>query len=159
LIPAVAQNALDLNYDGLMIEVHSNPDAALSDREQQLTPQAFLELIDSLIIRKEKVDDRLFLSMLEELRDRIDSIDENILVLIAERMNLARNIGQYKKENNMTIFQVERWNEILLTRQRSGSLKDLDLDFIFRLYSMIHDESIRLQTGILNSTNIPKETE
>lgn len=159
LIQAVAQNALDLNYDGLMIEVHPDPDNALSDREQQLTPVAFHELISSLVIRNEKVNDRLFIGILEELRDRIDSIDENILALMAERMNLARNIGHYKKENNMTVFQVERWNEILLTRQRSGSLKDLDLDFIFRLYSLIHDESIRLQTGIMNTAEQRKLTE
>lgn len=159
LIPSIAQNALDLNYDGLMIEVHNNPEVALSDKEQQLTPAAFFELLDSLLIRKDKVDDRLFMSILEELRDRMDSIDENILILIAERMNLARSIGQYKKENNMAVFQVERWNEILITRQRSGSLKDLDLDFIFRMYSLIHDESIRVQTKIMNAPEVKKVSE
>lgn len=159
LIPSVAQNALDLNYDGLMIEVHNHPESALSDKEQQLTPAAFNELIDSLVIRNEKVDDRLFLSVLEEFRDRIDSIDEQILQLMGERMNLARSIGHYKKENNMTIYQVERWNEILITRQRSGSLKELDLEFIFKLYQLIHDESIRLQTGIMNSSEAKNVTE
>ncbi|HNP98770.1 MAG TPA: bifunctional 3-deoxy-7-phosphoheptulonate synthase/chorismate mutase type II, partial [Bacteroidia bacterium] len=150
LIQSVAQNALDLNFDGLMIEVHPNPSAALSDKEQQLTPPAFFEILDELIVRQPRTDDVVFLSLLEELRDRIDKIDEDILVLMAERMRVAREIGQYKKENNMTILQVERWREILQTRLQSGQTKELGSDFIFRLYELIHQESIQHQTQVMN---------
>ncbi len=159
LIHSVSQIALDLNYDGLMIEVHPNPDRAMSDAEQQMTPAALIDLLDKLVIRNAIVSDTLFLSLLEELRDRIDTIDEKLLVLLAERMNLAKNIGHYKKENNMTIFQAERWNEIVQTRQQSGNLKELDVDFIFGLYQLIHDESIRLQTEIMNSSEKGKVLE
>ena len=98
------------------------------------------------------MDDVIFLSLLEELRDRIDKIDEEILVLMAERMRVAREIGQYKKENNMTILQVERWTEILRTRLQSGLTKELSNEFIVRLYELIHQESIEHQTQVMNTT-------
>lgn len=158
LIKPIAQTALDLNFDGLMIEVHQDPSIALSDKNQQLLPNDFIELLDTLVIRKESVDDVIFLNLLEELRDRIDRIDEEILQLMAERMKVAREIGQYKRENNMTILQVERWNEILRTRQVSGLQKDLTREFIIHLYEKIHDESIHHQTQIMNSSEIPKES-
>ena len=100
MIQSVAECSFDLNFDGLMIEVHPNPSAALSDKEQQLTPPAFFEILDELIVRQPRTDDVVFLSLLEELRDRIDKIDEDILVLMAERMRVAREIGQYKKEKH-----------------------------------------------------------
>ncbi|MBK9542943.1 MAG: bifunctional 3-deoxy-7-phosphoheptulonate synthase/chorismate mutase type II [Bacteroidetes bacterium] len=152
LISSISQTALDLNYDGLMIEVHTDPDHALSDREQQLTPEAFLRILEELIVRQPLVDDVIFLSLLEELCDRIDKIDEEILVLMAERMRVAREIGQYKKENNMTILQVERWTEILRTRLQSGLTKELSNEFIVRLYELIHQESIEHQTQVMNTT-------
>ena len=102
-----------------------------------------------MIVRKASVDDVIFLNLLEELRDKIDLIDERILILMAERMSVAREIGQYKKENNMTILQVERWNEILKSRSQSAKLKELSLDFIFRFYELIHEESIRHQTEVM----------
>lgn len=150
LIQSVAQIALDLNFDGLMIEVHPDPENALSDKEQQLTPALFFEFLDSLVVRQPSFQDVIFLSLLEELRNRIDKIDEEILVLMAERMRVAREIGQYKKENNMTILQVERWSEILRTRQQSGLTKDLSKDFIFKFYELIHQESIQHQTEVMN---------
>ena len=149
LIPQLSQNALDLNYDGLMIETHIHPEQALSDRDQQLTPIQLKEILNDLIVRKASVDDVIFLNLLEELRDKIDLIDERILILMAERMSVAREIGQYKKENNMTILQVERWNEILKSRSQSAKLKELSLDFIFRFYELIHEESIRHQTEVM----------
>ena len=151
LIPQISQNALDLNFDGLMIEVHSHPEEALSDKEQQLTPASLMELLSSLVIRQASVDDAVFMNVLEELRDRIDSIDERILILMAERMGVANDIGRYKRDNNMTILQVERWNEILKTRLQSGEMKELSQEFITRLYALIHEESIRHQTEVMNN--------
>ena len=150
----VAQYAMDLNFDGLMVEVHTDPFHALSDNEQQLTPHAFHSLLENLIIRQPSVDDVLFNSLLEELRSRIDTLDERIITLIAERMSVARDIGQYKKDNNMTVLQVERWNEILRTRLQWGEVKELYGDFIRQLYSHIHDESIRQQTEVMNEKTV-----
>lgn len=150
LIPSLSQIALDLNYDGLMIESHMHPENALSDKEQQLTPEELSSILSNLIVRKSSVDDVMFMNLLDELRDQINSIDERILVLMAERMSIAREIGQYKKENNMTILQVERWNQILQTRGQSGEMKELGSDFVFRLLELIHEESIRQQTEIMN---------
>lgn len=150
LIPFVAQTAMDLNYDGLMIEVHPDPESALSDKAQQLVPEAFFELLSKLVIRQPLVDDVIFMNLLEDLRNRIDTIDEHILELLSERMKVAREIGHYKKENNMTIFQIERWNEIVKTRRQSGLMKELESDFVLRLYELIHETSIRYQTEIMN---------
>ena len=150
----ISQYAMDLNYDGLMIESHTNPDQALSDREQQLKPSELKNILESLIIRQPSVNDLMFMNLLEDLRDRIDSIDEEILSMMSERMSIARNIGQYKKENNMTVLQVERWNEILRTRIQSGEIKELNKDFILQLYSIIHDESIRQQTEVMNEEKV-----
>lgn len=154
MIPEVAQTAMDLNFDGLMIEVHNNPGEARSDKEQQLTPSQYGELLGNLIIRRPSVDDVIFLNLLDELRDRIDRMDENILSLMADRMRIAREIGRYKKENNMAIYQVERWNEILRTRQQSGVNKELNREFIVRLYELIHEESIRHQTEVMKNHEI-----
>ena len=150
MIPSLSQIALDLNYDGLMIESHINPDEAQSDKDQQLTPDALGELLANLVVRQSSVDDVMFLNLLDELRDRINSIDERILVLVAERMSVAREIGQYKKENNMTILKVERWNDILKTRSQSGEMKELRTEFLIKLWELIHENSIRHQTKIIN---------
>ena len=150
LIPFLAQNALDLNYDGLMIESHIYPEEAKSDKEQQVSPAELKDLLGELIVRQAVVSDVMFLNLLEELRDRIDTIDEKILILMAERMSVAREIGQYKKENNMTILQVQRWNEILSSRSKSGEMKEMGSDFIVKLYELIHQESIRQQTEVMN---------
>jgi chorismate mutase len=158
LIQSISQTALDLNYEGLMIEAHPDPAHAKSDQAQQLTPDALGGLLSSLVIRQPSVDDVIFLNLLEELRERIDLIDEEILVLMARRMNLAKQIGQYKKDNNMTILQVERWNEILKTRRKSGLEKELTLDFVVRLYELIHEESILHQTCVMNPNEMKEET-
>lgn len=151
LIASVAQTAMDLNYDGLMIESHSHPERALSDSQQQLTPGALKELLDHLVIRSAVVEDVIFLNLLEELRDKIDKMDEEILNKISERMDVAREIGRYKKENNITILQVERWNEILRTRLQFGLDHELTREFILKMYELIHDESILQQTYMMNS--------
>jgi chorismate mutase len=157
LIQSVAQTALDLNYEGLMIESHIDPDHAWSDAQQQLDPVELSALLKSLVVRKPSTDDIIFMNLLEELRDRIDIMDADILERMSERMKVAREIGRYKKENNMTILQVERWNEILTTRLQFGMNKELANDFIVRMYALIHDESIRQQTHVMNSMDIDKE--
>jgi chorismate mutase len=151
LIAGISQRALDLDFDGLMIESHINPEKALSDVEQQLTPAELGELLDSLVIRSVTADDVIFSSLLEELRDKIDTIDADILDKMSERMMIAREIGLYKKENNITILQVERWTEILRTRMALGLTKDLTEEFIKKLYALIHDESIHQQTTVMYS--------
>ena len=157
MIPSVSQTALDLNFDGLMIETHIHPENALSDAQQQLTPTALEALLKSLIVRHPSTDDIIFLNLLEELRDKIDQKDADILSMISERMAVAREIGKYKKENQMTILQVERWNEIMTTRLQFGMNKELTSEFISKLYALIHDESILQQTRVMNSSDVEKE--
>jgi chorismate mutase len=151
LIASVAQTALDLNYDGLMIESHAHPEQALSDSQQQLTPAALKELLANLVVRSAVVEDVIFLNLLEELRDKIDKLDEDILNKISDRMEIAREIGKYKKQNKITILQVERWNEILRTRLQFGLDHELTREFILKMYELIHDESILQQTQMMNS--------
>jgi len=145
----ISQFAMDLNYDGLMIESHFDPNSALSDAKQQVTPQALNALLDNLILRDLKVDDVIILSKLEDLRDQIDEVDDQIIKTLANRMNIARNIGDYKRLNNVTILQPERWDEILDTRTHNGIQNKLTKEFILRLYSLIHEESIHQQTKMM----------
>ena len=158
LIKEVAQIALDLQYNWLMIEVHPHPEKALSDAQQQLTPAAFCDLMKQLIVRKASAENAFELSKLEDLRDFIDEIDDAIIDKIAERMNVARKIGQYKNENNIAILQPERFREILDTRTKKGISNMLTKEFILRLYSLIHEESIFQQTTQMdNSAKIKSE--
>jgi chorismate mutase len=154
LIPAVAQTALDLNYDGLMIESHAHPENALSDSQQQLTPAALKDILANLVVRSSVIEDVIFRNMLEELREKIDALDEDILNKISKRMEVAREIGKYKKENNITILQVERWNEILRTRLQFGMDHELTREFILKMYELIHQESILQQTQMMNSDSV-----
>ena len=154
LIPAVAQTALDLNYDGLMIESHVHPEKALSDSQQQLTPAALKDLLENLIVRSAATEDVMFMNMLEELREKIDRLDEDILNRISKRMEVAREIGKYKKENNITILQVERWNDILRTRLQFGMDHELTKEFILKMYELMHDESILQQTQMMNNKSV-----
>lgn len=151
LVPEVAQKALDLNMRGLMIEVHNSPSEALSDAKQQLTLNAFSELMQSLIVRKPTTDDPWFLNQLEELRHQIDSIDFQIVDLIASRMNVSEKMGEYKCRNNVTVLQMERWLEILRTRIAHGRGLGLEPSFVEMLMKLLHQESIRKQTEIMNS--------
>lgn len=149
LIPGVAQTAIDLGFVGLMVEVHPDPDRALSDRDQQLTPAAFRQLLSGLVFRKPTTDDALVRHLLDDLRNRIDRIDEELLNLLAVRMQTVREIGAYKRDHNMTIFQLERWNEILKTRPETGARLELNRSFVTRLMELIHEDSIHQQSQIL----------
>jgi chorismate mutase len=153
----VSQVAMDLQYDGLMIESHINPAVALSDAKQQVTPAEFQQLIQKLIIRNATVQDAFELSKLEDLRDRIDEIDDTVIETLAQRMHVARQIGKYKDQNNVAILQPQRWEEILRTRIKSGTDKKLSKEFLLRLYSLIHEESIMQQTAQMNKRNTFEE--
>jgi len=150
LIPYLSQMALDLNYEGLMIETHIDPPHARSDAKQQLTPAGLGKLLAALVLRNPSVDDVFELSKLEDMRDQIDEVDQTILDYMSERMGIARMIGQYKLKNHMTIYQPERWNEIIRTRTKNGMEKKLTREFILKLINIIHEESIYQQTLQMN---------
>lgn len=149
MILEVSQKALDLGYDGLMIETHPNPSAALSDAEQQVELPALTQILSQLRFTKKHSNDTVFISQLEQLREKIDHIDQELVEILSTRKQLIERIGEYKKENNVTVFQLERWNEILKSRTEWGNLKDLSTEFIQDIYGRIHDESIRIQTEIM----------
>ncbi len=149
LILEVSQKALDLGYDGLMIETHPNPDEALSDADQQVSLSGLSEIIGQLRFTKKHSSDALFVSQLEQLREKIDQLDQELVEILSMRRHLIEKIGDYKRENNVTVFQLERWNEILDTRTEWGNKKQLSSEFIQEIYKAIHDESIRLQTEIM----------
>src|SRR6266567_1588986 len=109
----VAQKAIDLDYDGLMIESHIDPDKAWSDAKQQVTPERLKEMLDKIIWRREDVNSEEYHAALEKLRQQINHLDDELMQILSQRMKIAEQIGQYKKENNITILQTNRWNEIL----------------------------------------------
>lgn len=142
----LAQKALDLNYNGLMIETHINPLVAKSDAKQQLTPEQLHKLLTNLIFKQSKVSRDNKNSIIENYRDQIDSIDYQMLELLAQRMEVVRKIGVYKKEHKITIFQLRRWIEILQTRGDFAKKTNLSPDFVKQVMRLIHKESIRQQT-------------
>ena len=150
ILQQVAQKALDLDMSGLMIESHINPASALSDPKQQVTPAHLGEILDSLTIRSTNSDNIIFADQLAQLRKLIDTIDEEILMTLAKRMDVIEKIGEYKRDNNVTILQLERWLEILRTRTASGITKGMKKDFIEKLCTLLHKESIRKQTEVMN---------
>jgi chorismate mutase len=149
LLASVAQKAMDLDFDGLMLESHCNPDKAWSDASQQVTPSRLSEITHGLIIRDghSEIHD----NKLDALRANIDRIDNYMMEILSERMDIARQIGLYKKENNYTILQTNRWDEIVKDRINKGVSKELTEEFIKELFEAIHQESIRNQTKIMNS--------
>ncbi len=150
-LQAVAQKALDLNYDGLMTEVHPEPDTAWSDRAQQITPGAFADLLQALVLRAPSTDDEEFTNQLDQLRAEIDEIDEQLMDLLGRRMQLAEEIGRYKKRNNIAILQTGRWNEILERAVALGAERKLSRDFVEAYLRAIHEESINHQMKVMNS--------
>jgi chorismate mutase len=151
LIGYVSQKALDLDMQGLMIESHIDPSVAWTDAKQQVTPSALIDIIDRLTLRKPETRDAEVNDKLTELRNNIDKIDDLIIQKMAERMNIAEQIGTYKRDNNITILQVNRWDEILNKRVNYGKALKLHPDFTEKLLELIHGESIRKQTEIMNN--------
>ena len=145
-IEKLAQRALDLDFDGLMIESHYRPDEALSDARQQITPDELGKILKNLKYRQSHSPDREFMHNLQSLRHEIDEIDEELLHLLKKRIGYVEQIGDFKIKNNVTIFQLERWNEILNTRGQLAEEIGIDREFIADLLRVIHKESIRIQT-------------
>ncbi len=145
LIHPISQKALDLNYDGLMIETHYNPSIAKSDAKQQLNPASLHLLLENLVIRKEKFEEGECLDELGKIRDEIDNKDKEILEAISNRLDLVDRIGNYKKDFNVATFQLERWREILESRPTWANELGLSSNFAEKLFQLIHDESIRQQ--------------
>lgn len=149
ILKDVSQKALDLDYDGLMIESHITPDDAWSDAAQQITPEALGSMLDSLIVREDYQDNAPIQTQLEYLRKEIDNIDDELVDLLNNRMKIAREIGLYKKENNITILQSKRWNEIINRVRAKAEQFRLGDDFVLRYLHAIHDESINQQEQVM----------
>jgi len=147
----ISQKAFDIGLDGLMIESHIDPSCALSDKEQQVTPADLAKILDKLVIRYASSDDPQFENKLELLRGRIDGIDHEIMEILAQRMSIVRQIGQYKKENKVTALQINRWSQIMDDRARLAEKLSLDDTFIKSLFQLIHEDSVRQQTDIMDS--------
>ena len=150
LIQYVAQKALDLDMQGLMIESHLDPSVAWTDAKQQVTPAALSELMNILTLRKPEIKDKDFSDKLADLRENIDKLDDQILQKLAERIQVVQKIGEYKRDNGVTILQVNRWDQIMNKRSSFASALKLDLNFTGKLLELIHSESIRKQTEIMN---------
>jgi chorismate mutase len=151
LLQSVAQKAIDLDYDGVMIESHIDPDKAWSDAKQQVTPERLAEILDGIKWRHETTDQKEFVVALEKLREQINHIDDELMQLMGQRMKIADKIGEYKKENSITILQTNRWNELLDRAFRKGEALGLSKEFITKYYDAVHMESINHQTNIMNS--------
>lgn len=151
MIFQVTQEALDLNYDGMIIETHIDPDNAWSDAAQQVTPERLKQIIFDLTIRKETDDADDYQLRLAKLRSKIDEFDAKLLDVIGKRMKVAEDIGALKKEKNVAVLQNKRWNEILEKMVNDGSQKGLSEEFILQFFKAIHQESISHQEKIFNS--------
>ncbi len=150
LLQSIAQEALDLGFDGWMIESHIDPDAALSDKMQQVTPRRMIEILKSLQPRKAEFDAGPALSTILGYRDEIDKLDSALLHILNERIRYSALIGDLKKENNISIFQPDRWRQILSGMIAKGEEMNINPGFIRNIFIQIHDESVRIQGEIVN---------
>ncbi|MEY3820819.1 MAG: hypothetical protein RL337_1000, partial [Bacteroidota bacterium] len=147
----VAQKAIDLDFDGLIIESHIDPDNAWSDAKQQVTPERLGEMIRSIVWRTEAIDSEELHAVMEKMRQQINQLDDELLQLIGQRMKVADKIGEYKKDNNITILQTNRWNAILERAYDRGDKLGLSKEFITKYFDAVHMESINHQNKIMNS--------
>jgi chorismate mutase len=147
----VAQKAIDLDFDGLMIESHIDPDNAWSDARQQVTPERLLEMLNDIKWRHETAEKTEFITALEKLRDQINHIDDELMQLLGQRMKIADRIGEFKRDNNVTILQTARWNEILERALFKGEQLGLSKEFITKYFDAVHMESINHQNKVMNS--------
>ena len=151
LIFNLSQRALDLNYDGLMIESHCDPDNAWSDAAQQVTPSSLVDIMKDLKIREMTIDEEEYKNQLDGFRQKIDNSDQLLLEILGKRMDVAEKIGLLKKSNNVAVLQNKRWNEILGKMIIDGESHGLSEEFILKIFKAIHQESINHQQNILNS--------
>ena len=145
------QKAIDLDYDGLMVEAHIDPDKAWSDAKQQVTPEQLKEMLDKIIWRKEDINSDEYHAALEKLRQQINHLDDELMQILSQRMKIAEQIGQYKKENNITILQTNRWNEIIEKAFTKGEKIGLSKEFIMKYFDAVHMESINHQKKVMDS--------
>lgn len=146
LIAPLCQQAMDLDFDGLIVESHCSPDEAWSDAKQQITPEVLDYILSLLIIR----DEHATTESISILRKQVDELDNELMNLLAKRMRVCREIGKYKKEHNMTVFQASRYSEILDKRGAQGSLLGMSPEFIAQVFEHVHEESVRQQVEIIN---------
>lgn len=147
----VAQQAIDLDFDGLMIESHIDPDKAWSDAKQQVTPERLAELLGEIIWRHEEITSEDLHTKLETMRQQINQLDDELMQILGQRMKVAEKIGQYKKDNGITILQTRRWNDILERAYKKGERFGLSKEFITKYFDAVHMESIAHQNNIFNS--------
>jgi chorismate mutase len=157
LISFVSQKALDLDMAGLMIESHITPDAAWSDAKQQVTPQVLGKILEALIVRTASSENKSFKDTLTTLREQIDQLDDEVMHKLSARMKISEKIGQYKKENNVTILQVNRWEEIIHTRVAMALAMGISEEFSRDFLKLIHNESIQVQTKVMNKDSVNNE--
>ncbi len=149
LVGDIAQTAMDINLDGLMIETHHNPSAALSDAEQQVTPKELNSIMNNLVLRDTKLRDEEFKGRLLNFRNQIDNFDLKIIELLDNRKQVVEHIANFKNENKLTIFQIDRWFEILNTRKENANLLGVDEQMVEEIFALIHKYSILTQTKIM----------
>ena len=154
LLQSVSQQALDMDFDGLMIESHINPDEALSDKNQQVTPQHLNKILESLVVRQSTIPDEQLNSQLNLLRQQIDIVDDDLLKLLGDRMKVAEEIGLIKKEKGVTILQTSRWEEIIDKATENGALQGLSQKFMVRYLNAVHQESIDHQNEVMNTDDL-----
>ena len=148
----IAQKAMDLGLDGLMIESHINPSSALSDAGQQITPSRLGIMLDGLKVRNTDSEDAGYRERLSLLRERIDDLDDSILDLLSERMKVSREIGAEKKSGNVAIIQPDRWDEVMDSIRKKSASVGLDVDFATRIFNEIHEASVAEQNNIISKS-------
>jgi chorismate mutase len=146
----ISQKAFDMGFDGLMIESHIDPSCALSDKEQQVTPAELAKLLDKLVIRQQSFSDAEYGSKLDELRGRIDALDLELMELLSARSNIVKLIAEYKKKNNVMALQIDRWTKMMNARVDNAKKLDLDPTFVKILFQLIHEDSVRMQTELID---------
>ncbi|WP_379091141.1 chorismate mutase [Pedobacter sp. UC225_65] len=156
LIPYIAQKALDLDMQGLMIESHLDPSIAWTDAKQQVTPAALAEMVSKFTLRQPESKNEEFTDKLADLRKEIDKIDDLVLQKLAERMSITQKIGEFKRDNKVTILQVNRWDEIMQKRTAFAKALKLDVNFTEKFLELVHGESIRRQTEMMNAGKAEK---
>ena len=146
----ISQKAFDMGLEGLMLESHIDPSCALSDAAQQLTPADLAKLLDRLVIRHQNANNPDFENQLDVLRNRIDAIDAELLETLSSRVEIVKQIGKYKRDNNVTALQINRWTQLMENRVNLGKKLDLNETFVKILFQLIHEDSVRMQTEIMD---------
>ena len=150
LIYPISQRALDLNYEGLMIETHCNPDVALSDAKQQVTPDRLAVILNDLKIRSKSSTDEGYEEKMQDIRAKLDNIDREIIEVLANRTELVKQIGQLKKDQNVAVFQLDRWKNVFNSRPEWAASMGVNEEFVAQLFKLIHDDSIKVQSEIVD---------